>query len=463
MKTVVDTLEPTRVRLAVEVPFDELRPSLDEAYRRIAAQVVVPGFRKGKVPPRIIDQRIGRAAVLEEAVNESLPRWYAQAMQENALQPLGQPEVEVTALEEGQQLAFTAEVDVRPTIELPDYRGIPVQVADADPSEADVEQQLEALRERFGTLTGVDRAAGDGDFVVLDLVASQDGEPVEGGEVSGQTYRVGTGGMVDGLDRAVTGLSEGETATFTTTLAGGPAGGQEAAVEVTVRGVREQSLPDLDDDFAQLASEFDTLDELRADLRERLVGALRIQQAAEARDKVLAELLSRVDVPLPERVVAAQVEEHFSEQHGEQGHRAEVEAEARTSFVRQIVLDEIARAEALEVTQDDLTTYLVQQAAGAGMEPQELADRVVQGGNLPMVAADVVRSKALALVVEEAAVTDASGRPVELKRLREDGTIATAEEVAAEDAAAAAAIAETDAAIAAADVAPDEPAVVAPS
>ncbi len=441
MKTVVETLDPTRVRMAVEVPFDELAPSLASAYKRIAAQVVVPGFRKGKVPPRIIDQRIGRAAVLEEAVNEALPRLYGQAVEDNGVQPIGQPEVEITTLDDGQALAFTAEVDVRPEITLPDYRGLPAQVADADPSDDDVEEQLAALRERFGTLRAVERAAA-GDFAVIDLLARRDGELVEGGEATAQTYRVGSGTMVEGLDEAVTGLSDGESATFTTTLAGGPAGGQQAEVEVSVRGVKEQDLPDLDDDFAQLASEFDTLDELRADLRERLVRVKRIEQAAEARDKVLAELLSRVEVPVPERVLAAQVDDHFQDDHGDGDHRAEVEAEARTAFARQLVLDEIAQQEQLQVTQQDLTSYLVAQAQQAGMDPQQLADQVVKAGNLPFVAADVVRGKALAFVVEEAAVTDESGRPVELKRLREDGTLATDEELAAEAAEAAEAAAE---------------------
>jgi trigger factor len=249
-----------------------------------------------------------------------------------------------------------------------------------------------------------------------------------------QTYKVGSATMVEGLDEAVTGLSEGDSVEFTTTLAGGPAGGAEAEVEVTVRGVKEQQLPALDDDFADLASEFDTLDELRADLRERLTRVKRLQQAAQARDAVLAELLSRVDVPLPERVVAAQVDEHFSDGHGDGDHRDEVEAEARTAFTRQLVLDEIAQAEQLQVSQDDLTTYILSQAQQAGMEPQELAESLMKAGNLPLVAADVLRGKALALVVEEAAVTDASGRPVELKRLREDGSLATDEELAAEDA-----------------------------
>jgi trigger factor len=424
VKSVVETLNPTRVRLVVEVPFEELRPSLDTAYRRIGAQVVVPGFRKGKVPPRIIDQRFGRAAVLEEAVNDALPRLYGQAVQDNELQPIGTPHVDVTDLSDGEELKFTAEVDVRPAIELPEWEGLEVRVDDATPTDEEVDAQVDTLRERFGTLHGVDRAATDGDYVVLDLVARRDGQVVEGGEAGGVTYQVGSGQLVDGIDEAVVGLSAGESATFRTVLMG-TQDGQEVDCEVTVSAVKEQELPPLDDGFAQLASEFDTLEELRADVRDRVERAKRLEQAAQARDSALEQLLGKVgDLPLPEGVVSSRVEEHFADGHGDDEHRDAFETDLRRNLTAQFVLDEVVKAEQIGVDQEELTSYVLQRAVQAGVDPNELAQQYVQSGTLPTVAADVARGKALALVVERATVLDASGNEIPLDRLREDGTLA---------------------------------------
>ncbi|MGH8776780.1 MAG: trigger factor [Jiangellaceae bacterium] len=423
MKSVVETLNPTRVRLAVEVPFAELEPNIKAAYKRIATQVTIPGFRKGKVPPLVIDQRIGRPAVLDEAVNEALPRLYGQVVEENELKPLGQPEVDVTDFTDGQELKFTVEVDVRPTVSLPEWEGLQVQVDDLAVCDDDVEQQMAALRSRFGTLVGVDRPAAEGDFVMVDLDATDDGEPVEGGQATGVSYQIGSGQLVEGIDDAVTGLSAGESATFGTTLLGTNAG-DEVDCTVTVSAVKEQQLPDLDDDFAQMASEFDTLDELRADLRERAERVRRIQQAVEARDKTLDTLLDGAgEIPLPEGVISAQIDEHFTDGHGDDDHRAEFEKDLRRNLTSQFVLDELVRAEELQVSQEELTSYLIQRAAQSGVVPDQLAQQYVQSGNLPALVADVARGKALALVVEKANVVDASGRPVELERLREDGTV----------------------------------------
>ncbi len=270
MKSDLETLNPTRVKLTVEVPFEELKESLDAAYRKIGGQVSIPGFRKGKVPPRVIDQRFGRSVVLDEAVNEALPRFYGQAVEENQVQVIGQPEVDVTELEDGQHLTFTAEVDVRPQFELPDYDGLEVTVDDAEVTDAEVDEQLDGLRERFATLTGVDRAAADGDFVSMDLSAVVDGQAVDELTAKGLSYQVGTGSLLDGLDEAVTGLSAGESREFSTALVGGEHAGQDATVTVELKSVKERELPELDDDFAQTASEFDTLEELRADVRDRV-------------------------------------------------------------------------------------------------------------------------------------------------------------------------------------------------
>jgi trigger factor len=424
VKSVAETLGPTRVKLAVEVPFAELQPNLDEAYKRIANQVTVPGFRKGKVPARIIDQRFGRGAVLEEAINEALPGLYSQAVDEAEISPLGSPEVEITELEDGQKLAFTAEVDVRPDIEMPQWEGISLTVDDITVDEDAVAEQLEQLRQRFGTLVPVERAAAEGDHVSIDLAArDSDGELIENGQASGLSYEIGSGTMVEGLDEAVTGLSAGESKTFSTTLVGADEG-VEAEVDVTVTAVKEQELPELDDEFAMLASEFDTLAELRDDIREQLVRHGRLTQAVEARDKALEYLLETVEVPVPEGLITAQLEDHFADGHGDDEHRAEVEEQAVRSLKAQLILDEVVKASEVQVSQEELTEYLIQRAQQSGMSPQDFADQMVRAGNVNAVVADVARGKALAIMVERASVVDASGNPVELSRLQEDGTIA---------------------------------------
>jgi len=428
VKSVVEPLNPTRVRLVVEVPFEELKPSLDSAYRRIAGQVVVPGFRKGRIPPRIIDQRIGRGAVLEEAVNEALPRLYTDAVTEANVSPLGSPEVDVTELTDGADLKFTAEVDVRPAIELPEWRELQVEVSPAEVTDEDVDGELQSLRERFGSLASVERPAADGDFVVIDLTAHRDGEPVDGAQATGLTYRVGAGDVIDGLDDAVTGLSAGESTAFSSTLLGDHAG-EEVDVDVTVSAVKEQELPELDDEFAQMASEFDTLEELSESVREQAARGKRMMQALEARDKALEALLSMVEVPLPEKFIEAQVNDHFANgDHGEEDHRAEVEADVRKGLTTQLVLDEIVKREQLSPSQEELTQYIVQRASQARVDPNAFAQQVVDAGNVPMLLAEVARAKALAAVVEGARVVDTAGEVVPLDRLREDGTFADEDE-----------------------------------
>ncbi|MGN6522614.1 MAG: trigger factor [Actinomycetes bacterium] len=425
MKSDVETVDPTTVKLSVEVPFDELTPSVDSAYQRIAGQVQIPGFRKGKVPPRIIDQRFGRGVVLEEAINDALPRFYGDAVREHTLVVLGQPEVDVTEFNDGGDLKFTAQVNVRPTLELPDYKGLEVTVDTAEVDDAAVDEQLQSLRERFGTLSGAARPAADGDFVQIDLVATVDGEEVD--SANGVSYQIGSGSMIEGLDEAVTGLSAGESASFETTLAGGEHEGRQATVSVTVAGVKERELPELDDEFAQLASEFDTLDELRADVRERL-GRVRVnEQALKARDAVLEKLLELVEVPVPEAVVAREVEQHLADEGrpGDEEHGAEVGDNLRRALRQQFLLDHIADAEEMGVTQEELTDYLIQAAMQQGMSPDDFAQRVMQAGQVPLVVSDVRRGKALAFVVEQAVVTDTSGNPVDLSAIfgdDEDGT-----------------------------------------
>ena len=448
MKSAVETLNPTRVRLTVEVPFEELKPNLDSAYKRIAAQVNIPGFRKGKVPARLIDQRFGRGVVLEEAVNEAVPRFLGQAVEDNSVQVVGQPQVDVTEVPDpaaGGELKFTAEVDVVPEIELPEYRGLEVVVEPAAVSEDDIEEQLQNLRERFGTLRGVERAAQDGDFVTLDLSAEVEGEALEDLSAKGLSYQVGSGGLLPGLDEALVGLSATEPKTFSTTLVGGEHAGQQADVTVTLNSVRERDLPELDDEFAQTASEFDTLDELRADLRQRLEQMRRLQQGIAARDKALEVLLGRIEVPLPESVVEAEVQsrqhnlnhqleqagltkEQYLETEGRSGgdFDTEVEQRSREAIKAQLVLDAIATKEELGVDERELTEHLVRQSARMGISPDQFAQQVVQAGQVPMLVGEVVRGKALAIVLESAKVTDTEGATVDLEALREDGSVGDA-------------------------------------
>lgn len=442
MKSAVESLSPTRVRLTVEVPFEELKPSLDKAYKKIAQQINVPGFRRGKVPPTVIDRQVGRGAVLDEAINEVLPQKYIEVLQENNLEPLAQPEIEVTKLEDNEILEFTAEVDVKPDFELPEYDGIEAEVEVIEISDADVEEQAQALRERFATLTDVERDAAEGDFVVLDLKATQDGEVLEGAEVSGMSYKVGRGGMLEGLDEALVGMKSGDEKTFSSELVGGDLVGQGVEVQVTVTQVQEQELPEFDDEFAQLASEFDTADELSADVRERLGRGKRLEQAAAARDAVLEQLLEQIEIPLPETLVTDELNarrqnieqqlaqsgmtmEKYLEDEGQtvEEFEADLERRVRDAVAAQFILDEVAKKEELGVDQADLSQHLVRRAQQAGQDPQEFANHMFEHNHIPDMVQEILRGKALAAIVESAVVKDTSGNVVVLKNLQPDGTI----------------------------------------
>jgi trigger factor len=452
VKSTAENLSPTRVRLSIEVPFEEIKPSLDAAYKKIGSQIRVPGFRPGKVPARIIDQRVGRGAVLEEAVNEVVPRTYTEAAREHDIKALGQPEIEVTKIEDNDSLSFTAEVDVRPEITLPDLDGIAVTVDDVEVTDDDVDEQLSSLRERFGSLKGVDRPVKSGDYVSLDLVASIDGTEIEAGSAKGMSYEVGSGDLIDGLDDAIIGAGAGDTKNFTATLQQGDRAGEEAEISATVNSVKEKELPELDDDFAQLASEFDTIEELRADLRERLGSVKKLEQGAQARDKLVEQLVESVEFPVPESAVQAEIDYREHEVVHSLGHDdtlfdryLETQGKTREEFTEelrdgaeksvraQFLLDAIADTVEVQVGDAELTEYVVRQAARYNMPPQEFANQVMQSGNLNALVADVRRNKALADVLEHATITDASGNTVDLSALA-PGAIEDAE-AAAEDAA----------------------------
>ena len=446
MKSAVETLEPTKVKLTVEVTYDELRPSIEHAYQHIAEQVTVPGFRKGKVPPRIIDQRVGRPAVIEHAVNEGLGGFYAEAIRENKLRPLGQPEVEVTKVpglvpgEETGELHFSAEVEVRPEITIPALDEIAIEVEGVEVEDADVEGRLDALRERFGTLVGVDAPAQAGNFVVIDLVAKIDDTEVD--SVSGISYQIGSGNMLEGLDEALTGLSAGETTTFETELAGGEHAGEKALVTVTASTVKERQLPDADDDFAQLASEFDTLEELKADLREQVARTKVSNQAVQARDLLVEKLVGSIEIPVPSGVVEAEVHRHLESEGRleDDEHRAEVTEQAQVALRNQILLDTLAEQLEIKVSQQELVEYLVQASRQYGMDPNTFIKTLDEGGQIPAMVAEVARSKSIAVALRRVKVTDPSGAAVDLSDF-----IGTDEDDAAEaqdDAAAAAAVAD---------------------
>lgn len=461
MKSTVEHLSPTRVRLAVEVPFDELKPTFDEAYKKIAQQVRVPGFRPGKAPARIIDQRLGRGVVLEEVVNTAVPQKYGEAVGEAEINPLGQPEIEVTSIDDGDKIAFTAEVDVRPSIELPDFSTISVSVDAAEVTDSDVDDQLTGLQARFGTLTGVQRPAAKDDFVVMDLSATVNGEAVEEAQTSGMSHQVGAGELIEGLDDALEGMSAGETKNFTTTLVAGDHAGEEAEVTVTVQTVKERQLPEADDEFAQLASEFDTLDELKADLRERHGRVKKMEQAGQARDKVLEALLEATDIPAPQGVVDSEVEVRAHEavhefEHDEDKLTAYVESQGQTrdefdtelrttaeQAVRtQLLLDEVAEKGEVQVDQQELMERIFMQAQRFGISPEDYIQQAQQANQLGAIFADVRRGKALASVVQAATILGPDGEPVDLSELfgtatADEGTDGDAVEVADETATAA--------------------------
>ena len=458
MKTDVEELSPTRVKLTIEVPFSELKASLDKAYREVAKQVRIPGFRPGHVPPRVIDQRLGRGVVLEQAVNDAVPRLYGKALEDNDVLALGQPDLEITRLDDGEQLAFTAEVDIRPKFDLPDFTGMPVSVDNTEVTPDEVEEYISGLRERFASLKGVDRPVQTGDYVSIDLSASVGGKPVEDAQASGISYEVGSGNLLDGLDEALAGMSAGEAGSFTAELAGGGQAGQQADVAVTVHSVKVKELPELDDEFAQSASEYDTLGEFRAGTRTRLETVKRAQQAGQARDRALEALLARIEIPLPERLVAQEIDrrEHSLDEQLERAGAtrdaylssrglsgddldAEFAVDARKFVKAGFVLDQIARQEDLGIEQEELNAYLVEQAYRLGVPPDRLAKEIVDRGQLGVAVTEVLRSKALDVLAGRAAITDEAGSKVDLKAIMAEAEAeaeGAAEEGAAEEGAA---------------------------
>jgi trigger factor len=439
VKTAVEELSPTRVRLSVEVSFEELKPSLDKAYREVSKQVRIPGFRPGRVPPRVIDMRVGRGAVLTEAVNDALPEFYGKAVEESELRPLGQPDVDIKQLDDGKDLEFTVEVEVRPKLELPDLSTLSVTVDNSTVSDEDIDEYLNGLRERFASLKTADRPAEDGDYTSIDLSASVDGEPIEDAQASGLSYKIGSGTMLDGLDEALIGMSAGESKTFTTELAGGEKAGEQADVTVTVQSVKVQELPELDDDFAQLASEFDTLEELREDTRKNLQQTRKYQQTSQARERAVDALVESLDIPLPEKFTEHELgharetvqnqlmrlqmtmEQYLEAQEQTSGEfEEELRKEAEKGVKTGLALDELASAENITVSQAELSYFVADQAQRMGVPPQQLAQQLTEAGQVGVAMTEVARSKATALLAEKVKVIDEAGNEIDVKALVEE-------------------------------------------
>jgi trigger factor len=418
VNSTVEKLSPTRVKLHITVSPEELKPSISHAYEHIAQDVQIPGFRKGKVPAPIIDQRIGRGAVIEHAVNEGLDGFYRQAVEDQELRVIGRPNAEIIELPElkdySGDLIVDVEVDVRPEFDLPAYDSITVTVDALEADEAAVDAELDRLRARFGTLVTVDRPAAKGDFVELDLVATIDGTEIDRAE--GVSYEVGSGELLEGIDEAIDSLTADEQTTFRSKLVGGDHAGEEAEVSVTITAVKERELPDADDDFAQMASEFDTLEELRASLAERVSEQSVFTQGAAARDKFVEALIEAVEIPVPPQLIEDEVHTHLEGENRleDDVHRAEVTEASEKQFRTQMILDKIAEDANVQVSQDELTQYLIQSAAQYGMAPQDFVNALQQGNQLPAMVGEVARNKALAIALGKVTVVDTNGKPVDL-------------------------------------------------
>jgi len=418
VKTTVEKLTPTRVKLNISVTPDELKPSIQHAYEHIGSQVNIPGFRKGKVPPQLIDQRVGREEVLNHAVSDGLDKFYRQAVTEENIRVLGRPEADVTAWPEVKDfsgdLQISVEVDVRPEFTMPKLEGLKLTVDAVEVSADDVKDELDALRSRFGTLVTVDRPAKKGDFVQLDLVAKIGDLEVD--SATGISYELGSGELIEGIDEAVESLTADESTTFESVLLGGDHEGETALISVTVLAVKERELPEADDDFAQMASQFDTIKELKADIKEQVERSKVFGQGAQARDQIVDELLKSVDIPVPAKLVEDEVHRHLENEGRleDDTHRAEVTESSEKTFRTQILLDAIVEQEEVKVTQNELTTYLVQAAAQYGMEPGEFIQVLDKNGQIPGMVAEVARVKALAVVLDKAKVVDNKGKDVDV-------------------------------------------------
>ena len=418
VKTTVERLTPTRVKLNIEVTPEEFKPSLDHAYEHIAESVNIPGFRKGKIPAAILDQRVGRPAILAHAINDGLDSIYRSAIEAEKLRPLGQPSADVKQSPDEKtfagNLVVEIEVEVRPEIKLPEYKGLKVRVDLIKVDKAEVDSEIDRLRARFGTLTTVDRPAAKGDFTSIDLIAIADGKQID--QAQNISYEIGSDSLLDGIDDALDTLTAGETTTFKSKLVGGDLAGRDAEITVTLNAVKERELPAIDDAWAQMASEFDSVKELKAGLEDQIKKSKSYTQGLQARELLTEELLKLVDVPVSKELVNADVERHLEGEgrQADDAHRAEVTVDSTKSFQVQMLLDAIAEAEQVRVNENELLQYLMQASQSYGMDANEFVKAVDEQGQIPSFVSEVARRKALSVVLEAAKVTDSDGKPVDL-------------------------------------------------
>ena len=419
MKSTVETLSPTRVRLDVNVPYAELGTYVEAAYKKVASSINVPGFRKGKIPNAMVDQRVGRGTVMDEAINVAIQDFYVAAARENEVLVVGRPTVDAIDYVDNEKLSFSIEVNVRPEVTLPDFSKITITVDDVEVTDKDLDEQIDELRARFGTLNTVERAAKNGDFVTIDLTARIDGVEIEGGKANEISYEVGSNKMIDNLDEALVGMAAGDTKTFTSQLVG-QADGETGEVDIVLKAVKERELPALDDSFAKLASEFDTVAELRADFTERLSRVKKMEQGAQARDLLVEKLLADLDIPVPDDIVLDEVNDHLEGEGRMEDaeHRAEVDAQVRASIKSDFLFDSIVKAEEVQVNEIELTEYLIRMSQRYGMGPEQFAQELQKAGQISQVVAEVTRAKALASVLARISVVDKSGNAIDLEALR---------------------------------------------
>lgn len=428
MKTTVERIKPTRVKMIIEANEEDFKPSLDHAYEHIAEEVSIPGFRKGKVPPAILDKRVGRGAILAHAINDGLDSIYRKAVETEKLRPIGQPSADVKQTPDEQtfkgNLIVEIEVEVRPEIKLPAYRGLKISVGDIKVSTEEIDAEVDALRGRFGTLKTVERPAKMGDFTSIDLTAEIDGKTID--NASNISYEIGSGNLLDGIDEALDTLTAGESTTFVSKLVGGDLAGQDAQISVTLNSVKERELPKLDDEFAKLYSEFDTVKELKAGLEQQIARSKSYGQGIEARDKLTDILLDLVVVPVSDEVIEADVNNHLEGEgrQDDKDHRKEVLEQSTRSFKIQMLLDAIAEAEEVKVSEEELIQALGAAAQGYGMDLNEFIKIIDQNGQIPMFVTDAARRKALSIVLEHAAVSDSKGKKIDLAEfLKSDADI----------------------------------------
>jgi trigger factor len=427
MQTTVEETDKHTVKLTVEVPADRFGKDLDRTYHKVAQQVRIPGFRKGKVPRRIIDAQLGREAVLGEFLEDAVPEYYREALRDNELAPITDPDIELEQVEEGKDLVFTATVAIRPRLKLEerDYKGLRVERPSADVTDAEVDEMVDRLRERFAELEPVAHPVRRGDYVVIDLRATVHDQEVPEATRPDYLYEVGAGEFTGKLDEELDGTRAGEILKFNATLDErfGERAGQEVSFQVLVKEVKAKKLPDADDGFAKTASEFDTLEELRKGLREQIEANKERAAEAEIRDRVLQTLVDTVDVELPDALVDEETEhrvQHARERAERAGmtleqlleaqgfdelrFRADARAHALRAIKADLVLEAVARSEGLEVTAEDLGREISSLAAALGRDPKEVATTLERSGQVVTLAGDIIRSKALDLIVEHAEV-----------------------------------------------------------